>query len=338
MAKYVLGRLGSTAVMFFAVTLLVFLAFYALPHDNVGRRAVPDDYRIHGSVLGGYAHYVWRIARHGDLGASFGDRERVTSRLFGAAPVTLSLVLGGTLVWLLISIPLGLLAALRPRSLLDRSATVFVLLGLSVHPAWLSLVLSYVFGHELRVVPADGYCSLANLSTGCDGLAQWSYHLVLPWITFGFVNAALFTTMVRSLVLEELREEYVRTAVAKGAGSFRIVRAHVLRNVVVPLATMLGITAGTALAGVVFVESAFNLPGLGGMLRQATLRGDLPLVAGSVLFFALAIVVLNLAVDVLYALVNPRIRVGARLRPRVALRVPRLGAKEERAVVANEPA
>jgi peptide/nickel transport system permease protein len=290
---------------------------------------VPDEYRIHGSVIGGYAHYVWRIVRHGDLGPSFGDRERVTTRLFDAAPVTLSLVLGGMVVWLLISIPLGLLAALRPRSWLDRGATLFVLLGLSVHPAWLSLVLSYVLGHELRLFPEQGYCSLANLSTGCDGLAQWSYHLVLPWIVFGLVNAALFTTMIRSLVLEELREDYVRTAHAKGAGGFRIARAHLLRNVTLPLITMIGVTAGTALAGVVFVESAFDLPGLGGLLRQAALRGDLPLVAGSVLFLALAIVVLNLLVDLSYAWLNPRIRGGRSLRPRVELRVPRLRRADE---------
>jgi peptide/nickel transport system permease protein len=252
--------------------------------------------------------------------------------------VTLSLVLGGTLVWLLISIPLGLLAALRPRSLLDRSATVVVLLGLSVHPAWLSLVLSYVLGHELRLFPEQGYCSLANLSTGCDGLAQWSYHLVLPWIVFGVVNAALFTTMVRALVLEEMHEDYVRTAAAKGAGRLRIVRVHVLRNVVLPLATMLGLTAGTALAGVVFVESAFDLPGLGGMLRQATLRGDLPLVAGSVIFFALAIVALNLVVDLSYAFADPRIRGGKTMRPSVRVRLPRLTAQEEAPLAANEPA
>jgi len=343
-ARYAIARLGSTVAMFFAVTLFVFVAFHALPRD-VGARRAARDAALHGSLLGAYAHYVWRIVGHGDFGASFDDRERVTSRLFGAAPVTLSLVAGGLVVWLVVSTALGLLAALRPRSLLDRAATVFVLLGLSVHPVWLSLMLSYVFGHELHVLPASGYCTISNLSTGCDGLARWASHLVLPWLAFGLVNAALFTTMVRALVVEELREDYVRTARAKGAGPLRIVRAHLLRNVLLPLSTMLGITAGTSLAGVVFVESVFDLPGLGNMLRQAALRDDVPLVAGSVVFLALAIVVLNLLVDLSYGLANPRIAgaAGPSLRGRGhALRqlhrIARRRAVAERAAGAHERA
>jgi peptide/nickel transport system permease protein len=211
-------------------------------------------------------------------------------------------------VWLLIAIPLGMIAALRPRSLLDRGSTFFVLVGLSIHPVVLGLVLSYLLGSRLDVLPAHGYCSMNNLSTGCDGLSHWASHLILPWLTFGIVNAALFTTMVRALVIEELEQEYVRTAIAKGASSLRILRAHLLRNVTLPLVTMLGIQAGTSLAGVIFVETTFDLPGLGGMLRRAAQTRDLPLIAGSVIFLASAIVVINLVVDIAYAVFDPRIR------------------------------
>ena len=290
------------------MTLFVFVAFFALPKDNGFRRNIPAKYRLHGSMSGEYAHYVWRIVRHGDLGYSYGNREAVTTRLFRAAPVTLSLVVGGLVVWLLISIPLGLLTALRPRSLVDRGATIFVLLGLSVHPLWAGLMLSWLIGNQLHVLPAQGYCSLNNLSTGCDGLSHWASHLVMPWLVFGALNAALFTMMVRSLVLEELQEEYVRTARAKGAGDRRIVVRHLLRNVTLPLITMLGVLAGTSLAGVLFVETAFDLPGLGGLLRQAAQRRDLPLTAGSVVFLALAIMVVNLVVDLAYGLLDPRTR------------------------------
>jgi peptide/nickel transport system permease protein len=309
MTRYVLGRLASCVVVFFAITLFVFVAFFAMPSTNRDRET-SDAYRIHGSVSGEYAHYIWRFVAHGDLGYSYVSREAVTRRLFRAAPVTLSLVAGGLVVWLLIAIPLGILAALRPRSLLDRAATVFVLIGISAHPVWIGLMLGYVFGHYLHVLPLDGYCSVNSLSTGCEGLTQWAYHLVLPWFTFGLLNAALFTTMTRSLVMEQLREEYVRTARAKGAGEARIVRAHVLKNVTLPLVTMIGINAGTALGGVIFVESAFGLPGLGGMLRRATLQRDLPMIAGSVLFLALAIMLLNLFVDLMYATLDPRIRLS----------------------------
>jgi peptide/nickel transport system permease protein len=206
-----------------------------------------------------------------------------------------------------------MLAALRPRSLLDRGASFAVIVGLSIHPVLLGLVLSYVFGHRLNLLPARGYCSVDNLSTGCDGLARWAEHLVLPWITFGVVNAALFTMMIRALVVEELNEEYVRTALAKGAGKARVLRAHLLRNVTLPLVTMVGVQAATSLGGVVFIESVFDLPGLGGMLRRGALQRDLPLTAGSVLFLALAIMALNLLVDLLYGWLDPRIRAAARL-------------------------
>jgi peptide/nickel transport system permease protein len=236
----------------------------------------------------------------------------VTTRLVQATPVTLSLVAGGLLVWLLIAIPLGMLAAIRPRSMLDRGSSFLVMLGLSIHPVLLGLVLSYVFGHRLNVLPARGYCSVNNISTGCDGLSRWAEHLILPWITFGIVNAALFTMMIRALVIEELNEEYVRTAKAKGAGQVRIVRAHLLRNVTLPLVTMIGVQAATSLGGVVFIETVFDLPGLGGMLRRGAQQRDLPLTAGSVLFLALAIMALNLVVDILYGVLDPRIRAAAR--------------------------
>ncbi|HEY0416883.1 MAG TPA: ABC transporter permease [Gaiellaceae bacterium] len=313
MAGFVVGRIASSVVAFLALTLFVFVALYAAPRSQ-GRfaRRAPVEYRIHGSVAGEYTHYLWRLVRHADLGRSYETREAVSARLVRAAPVTASLVVGGLVVWLLISVPLGLLAAARPRSKLDRGATVLVLVGLSAHPLWLGLVLSYFFGHTLSILPAEGYCSVGNLSTGCDGLGRWVTHLILPWCTFGLVNAALFTLMIRSLVLDELGADYVRTAIAKGAGSFRIVRAHVLRNVTVPLVTMLGVQAATSLAGVVFIESAFDLPGLGGMLRTSAQRGDLPLTIGSVVFLALAVMVLNLLVDVSYLFVDPRLRGSAR--------------------------
>jgi peptide/nickel transport system permease protein len=311
MALYVLGRLASSVALFFAITLFVFVAFFALPANTNRDQPRSNAYRIHGSMAGEYAHYVWRMVRHGDLGHSYITREAVTARLFRAAPVTLSLVAGGLVVWLLIAIPLGILAALRPRSLLDRASTVFVLVGVSAHPVWLGLMLGWVFGNYLHVLPLDGYCSINTLSTGCEGLTQWAYHLLLPWFTFGLINAALFTTMTRAFVREQLNEEYVRTARAKGAGEWRIVRAHLLKNVTLPLVTMIGITAGTALGGVIFIEAAFDLPGLGGMLRQATLRRDLPMTAGSVLMLALAIMVLNLIVDVLYLAIDPRHRFSA---------------------------
>ena len=301
MARYVIARLLSSVVLFFAMTMFVFVAFFVLPASTgaprqtgalAGNNIVRDTYYSHGPFLHQYSHYVWNFVRHGDLGQSYINREAVTDRLRRGAPVTLSLVLGGVILWLLISIPLGVLSALRPRSLLDRGSTVFVTIGLSSHPVWLGLILAYFLGYRWQVVPVGGYCDMVGPHTTCGGPVQWGYHLLLPWIIFGLVNAALFTSMVRASVIEVLSEDYVRTARAKGASEVRVVRAHALRNVLMPLVTMVGMNVGLALGGVLFIESVFSLPGLGDMFRQSLLRRDLPVTAGIVMVMTASIMAL----------------------------------------------
>jgi peptide/nickel transport system permease protein len=307
MARYLLARLASAVIALFVITVFVFVAFNVLPKPQQ-RTAFSTTYTIHGSLPHQYGVFLWNLVRHGNLGRSYADREPVTHRISRAAPVTFSLVLGGVAVWLAIAVPLGLLTALRPRSLLDTAVTAFVLIGISVHPLWLGLILGFVFGEHWHVLPAAGYCDLFSPSTTCGGPAQWFVHLVLPWLTFGVLNAALYTLMIRAIVREELEKEYVLVARAKGAGTGRILRTHVGANVLPPFVTMLGMNVGIALAGVVFVESAFGLPGLGGILRQSILRRDLPMTAGIILFVTFAIVLLNLAVDLVYSALDPRIR------------------------------
>ena len=318
MGRYLVVRLLSSVALFFAITLFVFVAFFVLPASTgaarrpghlAGNVIVRDTYWAHGSFPHQYSQYVWNFVRHGDLGRSYSNREAVTDRLKRAAPVTLSLVVGGVLVWLLISVPLGILSALRPRSLLDRGSTVFVTIGLSAHPVWLGLVLAYFLGYKSHVVPVASYCEMISPKTSCGGPVQWAWHLVLPWIIFGLINAALYTSMIRASVLEALGEDYVRTARAKGASEARVVRKHVLRNVMLPLVTLVGMNTGLALGGVIFIESVFNLPGLGGMFRTALQQRDLPVTAGIVMFMTLAIMVMNLVVDLLYNVLDPRVRV-----------------------------
>jgi peptide/nickel transport system permease protein len=309
MARYLVARLGASILILLAVTLLVFVAFDTVPRAP-SRNATPynDPYRLHGSMGHQYGVYIWNLVRRGDLGNSYIDREAVTARLFRAGPVTLSLVAGGLIVWLLVSIPLGVIAALRPRSLLDRAAAVFVLIGVSLHPLWLGLVAGHILGDDWHLFPATGYCDLFSPSTSCGGTAQWGYHLLLPWLVFGLLNAALYTLMIRAFVREEISQDYVRTARAKGADERRVVRAHVFANLLPPFVTMIGMSTGIALGGVVFVETAFGLPGLGGLLRRSIQVHDVPLTAGIVLFVTAVIVFLNLLVDVAYVLLDPRLR------------------------------
>src|SRR5262249_54217098 len=204
----------------------------------------------------------------------------------------------------------GILSALRPRSKLDRSAMTFVLVGISAHPVWIGLIFAFIFGYKLGWTPITGYCNAINPVGSCGGPAQWAYHLILPWITFSLVFAALYTRMIRANVVEALNEDYVRTARAKGAPESLVMRNHVLRNALLPVVTMLGMDISIALGGAIFTESVYSLPGLGRTLLQSLDNVDLPIMVGIVVFATICIVLINLFVDLLYAVIDPRIRLA----------------------------
>jgi peptide/nickel transport system permease protein len=318
---FLLRRLAWAVVLLLAITSVTYVIFFVIPTEDsrpsIGRAGSDVDLRtvveIHGPIYQEYGQYLWRIATQGSLGTSYTARGReVNDMLIEAAPVTASLVVGGLLFALLLAVPVGLLSALRPRSLLDRFGTVFVLVGISAHPIWIGLLLAYVFGYRLEWFPTGGYCEVFSPSTFCGGTAQWAYHLVLPWIAFGLMFAALYMRMVRASVLESLQEEYVRTARAKGAPEWLVMRSHVLRNALLPLVTMIGMDLGIALGGALFVETAFGLPGLGGLAATSLRTRDLPVLLGIVTYTTVAIVVVNLVIDLLYGLIDPRVRLYQR--------------------------
>jgi peptide/nickel transport system permease protein len=312
---YLVRRLAWAVLLFLVMSFVTYLIFFVIPTESstIGRGQASEtiDLRsvipLEGSLIHEYGQFVGMVLQ-GDLGHSYVTRRDVTEILLQAAPVTASLVFGGAVVWLLIAIPVGLLSALRPRSLLDRFATAFVLIGISAHPVWIGLILSYVVGLKLGLAPGGGYCDLVSPTTRCGGPVQWAWHLWLPWITFALMFAAIYMRMVRASILEALGEDYVRTARAKGASEARIMRAHVLRNAMLPVVTMLGMDVGLALGGAVFVERVYGLPGLGGIMIQSLARRDLPVIMGVVLFATLAVIVLNLLVDLLYTAIDPRSR------------------------------
>jgi peptide/nickel transport system permease protein len=316
MARFVVARLFASVVLFFAVTLFVFIVFFVMPQPQVrvqGRGANASEFdirnsiRLHGTLPEQYGQFTWGLVRHGSLGRSYYNRREVTTMIIQAAPVTLSLLLGGLVFWVLMALPIGILSALRPRSLLDRGGMVFVLIGVSAHPAWLGLILGYLLGFRLHIFPFTGYCQFFTPQTICGGPTQWVYHLILPWFVFSLLYAAMYARMIRASVLETLEEEYVRTARAKGAGELKVLRTHVLRNAMLPVVTMIGMDIGTALGGVIFIETVFGLPGLGGMLRGAIPNKDLPVILGVVTFTTMGILLLNLVIDLAYGLLDPRV-------------------------------
>jgi peptide/nickel transport system permease protein len=309
-------------MLFFAVTVVSYILFFIIPADPAkqfaGKGANADTIAKAKHFLGldkpvyqQYGDFVWRLVYHHDLGFSWYNREDVNQIIADAAPVTASLVLGGAFFWLLLAIPVGILSALRPRSLLDRAAMTFVLIGISAHPLWIGLIFAYFFGYKWGITPITNYADFFNPPPGQPGgPVQWAYHLVLPWMTFMILFAALYVRMIRANVIETLNEDYVRTARAKGAPEHLVMRRHVLRNAMLPVVTMLGMDIGLALGGAIFTETIYSLPGLGRTAVQALNNYDIPTVMGVIVFSTIIIIVFNLVVDLLYAVIDPRIRLA----------------------------
>jgi peptide/nickel transport system permease protein len=247
---------------------------------------------------------------HGSLGISFVNRQSVDTLIAKDAPVTASLVFGAAIIWLTVSIPAGILSALHPRSILDRFSMTFVLVGISAHPVWIGLLLSYFVGYRLHLTPIAGYCNFFPGTVGaqCEGPTNWAYHLILPWITFMLLYAALYVRLIRANVMETMNEDYVRTARAKGASETRVMMHHVLRNSLLPVVTIFGMDLGIALGGAVFTEGVFGLPGIGHEIIAAYNGADLPVITGIVVFATVCVIVFNLIVDVTYGFLDPRIR------------------------------
>ena len=318
MIQYLVRRLLWSFVLLVAITMITYNLFFLIPTQpgTTGSRRsqnttnLRESLLVSGPIYKEYGQFVWRVG-HGSFGESWSTSRNVNEVILEAAPVTLWLVLGGAVFWLMLAIPIGILSALRPRSLLDRSATIFVLIGIAAHPVWLGLILSYFLGYRLQIFPITGYCDLWREHHGiCNGVVQWSWHLFLPWLTFAMLYAALYSRMIRASVLETMSEDYVRTARAKGASSWRVLRAHVLRNAMIPVVTMLGMDVGIWITNAVFIETVFGLPGVGKLLTTSLLRRDLPVVMAITVFLAVLIIVLNMLVDLLYAALDPRVRAG----------------------------
>ena len=325
MFRYLIRRIFWAILLFIIITFVTFVIFFMGPNDPAraqcgGDQARPaclklvtEHYGLNKPLYVQYWRFFDRLVVHQNLGYSYANGSSVNQTIAKAAPVTASLVFGGAVIWMMIALSLGVYSALRPRSLLDRTAMVFVLIGISAHPVWIGLIFEYVFGVKLGWTPIANYANFfgAPADSGLPGGPwQWFYHLILPWCTFALLFAALYVRMIRANVMETLNEDYVRTARAKGAPERRILVSHVLRNALLPVVTMLGMDIGVALGGAVFTETVYQLPGLGQNLVVGIQANDFATVQGVVVFATVAILLFNLIVDVLYAWIDPRIRLA----------------------------
>lgn len=306
MLRYILSRLASALVVIFGVICLVFLLIHLVPGNPVdmmlGESARPADREALTIALGldkpilvQLGHYLSGLA-HLDLGTSLYTRRPVIDVLLERIPASAELALAGMLVALLIAVPLGVIAAVRKDSAWDQGAMTFSLLGVSIPNFWMGPVLILVFSLWLGWFPVSGR----------DGFGS----LVLPAITLGTALAAVLSRMIRSTLLEVLGEDYIRTARAKGLQERTVILKHGLRNALLPTITLLGLQLGTLLGGAVITETVFSWPGVGKLTIDAILRRDYPVVQACMLLISLSYVGVNIVTDLVYAWVDPRVRVG----------------------------
>jgi peptide/nickel transport system permease protein len=323
MAVYVVKRLLWAVLLFFVMTMVTYIVFFVIPYNYgapPGRTITAQDLRqsinIHGGFLQQYWQFVSGLFGSGSLGESYFTGRSVKSMLTSGAPVTFALVLGGVFIAVTVALFVGLVSALRPRSLVDRAGMVFVLFGISAHPVWLGFSLSYLFAFQLGWFPVGGYCDMFGAATRCGGPGQWAYHMALPWITFAMLFGAFYARLIRAGVMETMNEDFVRTARAKGLPEFSVIRSHVLRIALAPIVALLALDIGGLALGVIgsslFVETAFGLPGVGRTAAVALQRGDLPVIVGVVVFVTLCVVIANLIADVLYVVLDPRVKLSGK--------------------------
>ena len=323
MFRYLVRRVLWALLLFIVITFVTFVIFFMGPQDPARAQCGGDQASRACLVLATeklgldkplyvqYGKFLDRLIIHRSLGQSYATGQSINQTIKDAAPVTASLVFGGVVLWMLIGLMVGVYSALKPRSLLDRSAMIFVLIGVSAHPVWIGLIFEYFFGVKWKITPIANYANFfgAPSDSGLPGGPwQWFYHLILPWCTFAILFAALYVRMIRANVMETLNEDFVRTARATGAPQRRVLVSHVMRNAMLPVVTMLGMDIGVGLGGAIFTETVYQLPGLGRTLVTAVGNNDFATVQGVVVFATIAILFFNLVVDLLYAWIDPRIR------------------------------
>ncbi|ETP67238.1 ABC transporter permease [Planococcus glaciei] len=306
MLMFILRRLVQTVPVIFGVTIVVFTIMQLVPGDPAvllaGEGATKETIESLRVQLGlnqplyvQYMEYVSNIFR-GDFGTSLKNNQPVLDEILLRLPITLELAIFSTIITIVLGMAAGIISAVKPYSITDTVVMVIALLGISLPSFWFGLMLMYGFSVKLQIFPVAGWDSLA--------------HIVLPAFTLGAGGAAIVARMTRSSMLEVIRQDYIRTARAKGVKERVIVYKHALRNALIPVITVVGLQFGALLGGTVLVESIFAINGLGRMIVDSIRMRDLPMVQGGVLVASLVFVAVNLLVDILYRFFNKRIELN----------------------------
>ncbi len=318
MTRFLIRRIAQAVLVLWAASVAVFLLFFVGPGPNqvartfAGRLAtaarlaqIKHDLHLDQPLYLQYGHWAGNLLQ-GNLGYDYYKGQPVISVIAAAAPETISLVLGAAIIWIGYGVFSGVLSAVRSRSLFDRAFTSAALFFYAMPTFVLGLSLIWIFAYKLSPVtkffPFHGYVSITT------NPGQWFEYLILPWLTLALVTAATYTRLTRASMLDVLGEDYIRTARSKGMTERRVIYRHALRAALTPVATQAGLDIGTALGGLVITETLFGIPGLGWTVVQAINEQDLPVIMGIVILAAAFVVVANLIVDILYAVLDPRVR------------------------------
>ena len=333
MLKFLLSRLVTFLPTFFGVTLISFAFIRALPGDPIivmaGERGITEErhaelvkqFGFDRPIWEQYLDYLWGVL-HGDLGQSFVTKKPVWDEFFALFPATLELSLCAMVVAVALGLPAGVIAAVNRGKFFDRALMSTALVGYSMPIFWWALLLIIVFSGNLGWTPVSGRISLMfffddvtgfmlidSLLSGQKGaFGSAVQHLILPAIVLGTIPLAVIARQTRSAMLEVLGEDYIRTARAKGLPPKRVVGLHALRNAMIPVITVIGLSVGTLLAGAILTETIFSWPGIGKWMVDSIFRRDYPVVQGGLLLIAVMVMIVNLTVDVLYGFINPKIR------------------------------
>lgn len=318
MARFVIRRLAGMLAVLFAVSVLTFLIFNVIPNSDPARRMagrnpnptlvanITEEWGFDDSLPQQYLAMMRKVFS-GDL-ESYEGRENVDERIVEGIPATFSLCIGAAAIWMFFGILFGYLSAVRAGGWLDRVLTVLAVAGISMPVFWLAAIFLNYLAYETGIFPSGGYVPLA------EDPFEWASHLILPWATLAILYAGFYSRVLRSSMLDVMNEDYVRTARAKGLSERRVMSHHVMRNSLIPVVTLFGLDFGALLGGAILIEGIFNLGGVGQYAFEALKNFDLPPVLAIVLFGAFFVVLFNALVDIAYAWLDPRIRLGASAR------------------------
>jgi peptide/nickel transport system permease protein len=319
MTRFLARRIFEGIIVLWLVTVGVFILFFVGPGPKgvaralAGKQATPQTVAAvsHRLLLDRplwvqYGHFVWLLL-HGNLGYSFYHDQSVNTILKAAFPITLSLVLGAAILWVVMGVLSGVVSAVRARSLADRTFTGLALLFYSMPTFVLGLLFLLIFYYELTIhgiaaFPGSGFTPFSVSPY------EWFRGLILPWFTLALVSAATYTRLTRGSMLDVMGEDYIRTARAKGLSERRVIFRHSLRAALTPVVTQFGLDVGILLGGAIITEYVFGMPGMGFTAVQAITQQDLPVIIGVVIVAATAVVVANIVVDAFYAVLDPRVR------------------------------